>query len=63
MMSLCSFCGAEEDLTAGRRLISGPNDVAICISCVRLASKAIDEDLDGEAIGDGWIKQVRRAER
>ena len=63
MMVLCSFCGAEEDLAAGRRLISGPDEVAICTSCVRLASKAIAEGLDGEGIGDGWIKQVRRVER
>jgi hypothetical protein len=63
MMLLCSFCGREEDLAAERRLISGPNDVAICTSCVRLASKAITEDLDREPIGDGWIKQVQRTER
>jgi ABC-type transporter Mla MlaB component len=46
LLVVCSFCGVAENLDAGVRLISSPN-VAICSSCVRLASGALAESAEG----------------
>ena len=39
----CSFCGKTAE-QAGGKLISGPNDVYICYSCVDLCAEIVDED-------------------
>jgi len=38
--TICSFCGQRR--TEGRRLVSGPNHVAICSECVRRAAEWIE---------------------
>lgn len=54
---VCSFCGAEQD--AQRRIIGGPDGVAICSACVQLASDALGDDSAGIDVGGGWVKRVR----
>jgi hypothetical protein len=41
----CSFCDAEqEDKPGGRRMIGGPEGVAICSDCVRLCAEVLEAD-------------------
>ncbi|HEY7439410.1 MAG TPA: ClpX C4-type zinc finger protein [Acidimicrobiia bacterium] len=41
----CSFCDAEqEDKPGGRRMIGGPEGVAICSDCVRLCVEVLEAD-------------------
>jgi ATP-dependent Clp protease ATP-binding subunit ClpX len=41
----CSFCGSGPDEQPdGRRVIAGPQGVAICSDCVRLCVEVLEEE-------------------
>lgn len=53
---VCSFCGASQ--AAGRRLVGGPNGVAICAGCVALCAQVLEVETEPSSDPGGWRRTI-----